>query len=92
MSKYAKFLRVIYDDENIIHSSGVSLTTNPIDKFFYDFQKKYAVIYSTYTHEKYRGKQYYKKALQLQIKNIIAKFEINEIFMSTLKKEKNDSI
>ena len=38
MSKYATFLRVIYDDENIIYSSGVSLTTNPIDKFFYDFQ------------------------------------------------------
>ena len=43
---------------------------------------------STYTHKQYRGKQYYTKALQLQIKNIIEKFNISEIFISTLKVEK----
>ena len=43
---------------------------------------------STYTHEKYRGKQYYTKALQLQIKNIIEKLDISDIYISTLTVEK----
>jgi len=87
--KKIEFIFLFYDSKNIIHSSGVCLTSKPDDKFFYDFQeKKYAVILSTYTHKQYRGKQYYKKALQLQIKNIIEKYNISDIFISTLKVEK----
>lgn len=87
--KKIEYIFLFYDSKNIIHSSGVCLTNKPDDKFFYEIQeKKYAVILSTYTHKQYRGKQYYTKALQLQIKNIIEKFNISEIFISTLKVEK----
>lgn len=69
MSKYATFLRVIYDNENIIHSSGVFLTTNPVDKFFYDFKKnKYAVIGSTYTHENTEENNIIKKLYNCRLK------------------------
>jgi hypothetical protein len=88
-NKKIEYIFLFYDSKNIIHSSGVCLTNKPDDKFFYEIQeKKYAVILSTYTHKQYRGKQYYTKALQLQIKNIIEKFNISEIFISTLKVEK----
>jgi hypothetical protein len=88
-NKKIDYIFLIYDSKNIIHSSGVCSSSKPDDKFFYNFQeKKYAVILSTHTHKQYRGKQYYKKALQLQIKNIIEKLNISDIFISTLKVEK----
>lgn len=84
-----EYIFLFYDSKNIIHSSGVCLTNKPEDKFFYDFQKKkYAVILSTYTHKLYRGKKYYEKALQFQIKNIVEKYNISDIFISTLKTKK----
>jgi hypothetical protein len=88
-NKKIEYIFLFYDSKNVIHSSGVCLTKKPDDKFFYDFQeKKYAVILSTHTHKQYRGKYYYTKALQLQIKNIIEKSNITNIFISTLKVEK----
>ena len=84
-----KYIFLFYDNKNVIHSSGVCLSKKPDDKFFYNFQeKKYAVILSTYTHTLYRGKKYYEKALKLQIKNIIEKYKINDIFISTLRTKK----
>jgi hypothetical protein len=83
------FIFIFFAKRAIIHSSGVSLKKNCVDKFFFHFQKStYGVIGPTFTNNLYRGKQFYKFALQLQIKNIIAKFEINDIFISTLKTEK----
>ena len=88
-NKKINFIFLFYDDQNIIHSSGVCLKKNNIDKFFYEFQKdKYAVIGPTYTNKLYRGKQFYKKALQLQIKNLTESYNIHEIFISTQKIEK----
>jgi len=84
-----KYIFLFYDNKNVIHSSGVCLSKKPDDKFFYDFQeKKYAVILSTYTNILYRRKKFYAKALKLQIKNIIEKYKINDIFISTLRTKK----
>lgn len=83
-NKKIDFIFLFYEDRNLIHSSGVCTKKNSIDKFFYDFQKEnYAVIGPTYTNKSYRGKQYYSKALGLQIKNIIENHKIEEIFIST---------
>ena len=85
-----KYIFLFYDNKNVIHSSGVCLSKKPDDKFFYDFQeKKYAVVLSTYTNILYRRKKFYAKALKLQIKNIIEKYKINDIFISTLRTKKN---
>ena len=35
--KKIEFIFLFYDSKNIIHSSGVCLTSKPDDKFFYDF-------------------------------------------------------
>ena len=51
------------------------------------FQEKYAVVLSTYTNI-LRRKKFYAKALKLQIKNIIEKYKINDIFISTLRTKK----
>ena len=84
-----KYIFLFYDNKNVIHSSGVCLSKKPDDKFFYDFQeKKYAVVLSTYTNILYRRKKFYAKALKLQIKNIIEKYKINDIFISTLRTKK----
>ena len=84
-----KYIFLFYDNKNVIHSSGVCLSKKPDDKFFYDFQeKKYVVVLSTYTNILYRRKKFYAKALKLQIKNIIEKYKINDIFISTLRTKK----
>ena len=46
------------------------------------------MIGPTFTNNLYRGKQFYKFALQLQITNLIKKHKINDIFISTKKIKK----
>jgi hypothetical protein len=83
------FIFIFYDKKTVIHSSGVSIKKNSPDKFFFHFQKSaYGVIGPTFTNNLYRGKQFYKFALQLQITNLIKKHKINDIFISTKKIKK----
>ena len=77
---------IIFSKKKIIHSSGLSFKKPSVDKFFYNFQnKKYAVIGPTYTNNLFRGKNYYGYALKLQIKEIIKKHKIKDIYISTEK-------
>ena len=89
-NKRIDFIFIFYDDKIVIHSSGVCLKKESIDKFFYHFEKKkYAVIGPTFTNENYRGRQFYQKALNLQIKNLIYKHQIDHIFISTERQTKD---
>ena len=78
------FIFIFYDKKIVIHSSGVSIKKNSPDKFFFEFQNNsYGVIGPTYTNPLYRGKQFYKFAIEMQINNLINKYHIDEIFIST---------
>lgn len=78
------FIFIFYDNKIVIHSSGVSIKKNSPDKFFFEFQNSsYGVIGPTYTNTLHRGKQFYKFALEMQISNLINKYHIDEIFIST---------
>ncbi|WP_440613448.1 hypothetical protein [Candidatus Pelagibacter sp. HIMB1748] len=78
------FIFVFFHNKTVIHSSGVSLKKNSPDKFFFEFQNnRYGVIGPTFTNPLYRGKQFYKYALEMQINNLINNHNINEIFIST---------
>lgn len=86
------FIFIFFAKRTIIHSSGVSLKKNCVDKFFFHFQKStYGVIGPTFTNNLYRGKQFYKFALQLQITNLIKKHKTNNIFISTKKIKKTST-
>jgi hypothetical protein len=77
------FIFIFYEEKIVIHSSGVSIKKNGPDKFFFEFQNNsYGVIGPTYTNPLYRGKQFYKFALEMQINNLIIKHNIDEIFIS----------
>lgn len=77
------FIFIFYDEKIVIHSSGVSIKKNSPDKFFFEFQNNsYGVIGPTYTNPSYRGKQFYKFALEMQINNLIIEHTIDEIFIS----------
>jgi hypothetical protein len=89
--KYKKidFVFIFFNKSTIIHSSGVSLKKNCCDKFFFYFQKStYGVIGPTFTNNLYRGKSFYKFALQLQINHLVRKHKINDIYISTKKLKK----
>jgi hypothetical protein len=78
------FIFIFYDEKIVIHSSGVSIKKNSPDKFFFEFQNNsYGVIGPVYTNPLYRGKQFYKFALEMQINNLIIEHTIDEIFIST---------
>ena len=84
------FIFVFYDKYNFIHHSGVSFNKIGLDKFFSNFQnRKYAVIGPTFTNPIYRGKNFYQKAISLQIKNILSKYKIEDIYISSDAKYKN---
>lgn len=77
------FIFLFYDKKIVIHSSGVSIKKNGPDKFFFEFQNKtYGVIGPTYTNPLYRGKQFYKFAIEMQISNLINKYHVDDIFIS----------
>ena len=78
------FIFIFYEEKIVIHSSGVSINKNGPDKFFFEFQNNsYGVIGPTYTNTLYRGKQFYKFAIEMQICKLINKYHIDEIFIST---------
>jgi len=77
------FIFIFYNEKIVIHSSGVSIKKNGPDKFFFEFQNNsYGVIGPTHTNPLYRGKQFYKFALEMQINNLIINHNIDEIFIS----------
>ena len=82
------YLFIYRENLGILQSLNFNFDKN-LDKFFFHFQKStYGVIGPTFTNNLYRGKQFYKFALQLQITNLIKKHKINNIFISTKKIKK----